>query len=62
MVFVLLLSPVSNAEAITTDELADIIEQMESTIVDISMEYELRVIPPPTHEEIEEETGLVVLI
>jgi len=62
MVFVLLLSPVSNAEAITTDELADIIEQMESTIVDISMEYEERVIPLSTHQELEEETGLEFLI
>jgi len=62
MVFVLLLTPASQAEAITTGELADVIEQMESAIVDISMEYELRIIPPSTHEEIEEKTGFKVLI
>ena len=60
--FVLLLTQVPQAAAITTAELADIIEQMESAIVDISMEYECRVIPPPTHEELEKEGGFEALI
>ncbi len=49
----LLLAQVPQAEAITANELADIIEQMESGIVDISMEHELRIIPAPTHQEAE---------
>ncbi len=47
----LLLTQVPQAAAISTAELADIIEQMETSIVDISMEYEERVVPPSTHEE-----------
>ena len=58
----LLLTQVPQAEAITANELADIIEQMESAIVDISMEYEKRVIPPSTHEEAREKMGFDVLI
>ena len=62
MVFALLLAQIPQAAAITTDDLADIIEQMETAIFDISMEYEERVIPPSTHQELEEETGLEFLI
>ncbi len=51
IVFVMLLVPTSRAAAITTDELADIIEQMESAIVDISMEYEWLVDTDQTLEE-----------
>lgn len=58
----LLLTQVPQAEAITPDELADVIDQMESAIVDISLEYEERIIPPSTHEELEEKTGLKVLV
>jgi hypothetical protein len=58
----LLLTQVPQATAITTTELADIIEQMETSIVDISMEYEDRVIPTPTHQEVEEGTGLEFLL
>jgi hypothetical protein len=51
----LLLAQVPQAEAITANELAGIVEQMESAIVDISMEYEESVIPTPTHQESEGE-------
>ncbi len=51
MVFVLPLTQVPQAAAITTDELADIIEQMESAIVDISLEYEWLVDTKQTLEE-----------
>ena len=62
MVFALLLAQIPQAAAISTGELADIIEQMETSIVDISMEYEMRIIPPSTHQELEEETGLEFLL
>ncbi len=58
----LLLTQVPRAAAITTSELADIIEQMETAIVDISMEYEEHIIPPSTHEEGKEKMGFDVLI
>ena len=58
----LLLTQVPRAAAITTDELADVIEQMETAIVDISMEYEEHIIPPSTHEEAKEKMGFDVLI
>jgi hypothetical protein len=62
MVFALLLAQIPQAAAVTTDELAGIVEQMESAIVDISMEYEESVIPTPTHQELEEQTGHEFLI
>jgi hypothetical protein len=62
MFFALLQAQVPQAAAITTDELADIIERMETSIVDISMEYEERVVPPLTHEEGKEKMGFEILV
>jgi len=61
MFIALLLAQVPRAAAVTTDELAGIIEQMETAIVDISVEYEWRIIPTPTPEEGERKAGFRVL-
>jgi hypothetical protein len=47
------------AMAITTDELADICEEMESAINDISLEYEWYIIPPQSIEETKAEEMLI---
>jgi len=52
----------SSAAAITIDELADICKTMESTIRDITVEYEWINIPPNTIEEAEAEMGVPVLV
>jgi len=62
VIFILLSNALSSAEVIMLDTLADHIKQMESAIIDISLEYEWRIIPPSTHEEVEEQMGVEVLI
>jgi len=62
MVCYLLLVINSTAMAITTEELADICEAMESAIRDISLEYEWYKIPPRTIEEAEAEMGMEMFI
>lgn len=47
--------------AITIDELAGICEKMESSIADISLEYNWYVVPPWTIEESEKEMGIPTL-
>lgn len=47
--------------AITIDELAGICEKMESSIADISLEYNWYVVPPWTIEESEKEMGIPML-
>lgn len=62
MAFLLLLGLVPPAMAFTVDELADICEEMEFAIVDISLEYEWYNIPPWTIEEVEREMGMEMLV
>jgi hypothetical protein len=65
LAFLVLLLPFlcgAKAGAVTIDELAGICEQMESLIVDISLEYEWYNIPPWTVEEAEAEMGTEMLI
>ena len=61
-VFLLLLSRVSAAIAITADELANTIEKMESAIIDISLEYEWFNDPPWTLEELQDITNKKVKV
>ena len=60
--FLFLLSGVTTAGAITPEELASICEVMESSIVDVSLEYEWFNIPPWTAEEAKAEMGVKMLI
>ena len=51
-----------SAVAITANDLADIVEQMELAISDISVEYEWLTVPPLTNKEGESQMGVEVLI
>jgi hypothetical protein len=55
------LFPTPYASAITNQQLADICHDMESAIIDVSVEYEWYNIPPWTHEELEQEMGAPML-
>jgi len=62
--FILLLTYIPGAMAITIDELADICRTMESAISDIRVEYEWYLIPPSTPQEMQQheaEMGLGLL-
>jgi hypothetical protein len=60
--FALLLFLTPVAGAVTIDELAAKFEFMESSVSDITLEYEWRTIPPETLEEAEKEFGGETLI
>jgi len=55
-------STAATGQALTVDQLADICEQLESSITDISVEYDWLNIPPWTPEEAEKEMGMPMLI